>query len=510
MLNPPVLGTAEQRGAPIAVDLLIVHATAITMDPDRRVIEDCGIAISNGRLVFVGTAEVALAGYQPTELLDCRGHLVLPGLIDAHGHGGHALLKTIGVDTLSWWMRIVTRTYFEHTSAEYWYADGLLSALERLKFGVTCGVSVLGSQPRSDEPEFGAGHGRAYSELGLREVIGAGPAGLPWPREVGHWRAGKHVRREVGLAEMLAGTEELIRQWHGAAGGLIQVSVTPYTMVPSLNPGGPSTPDLATALTAEDREQSARVRELAARYGTRIHTDAFGGMVELAHRQDEHALLGPDVHFQHGFGLSNSEIAILAETGTSVTHGPGVLVGALRGRCPVVELLDAGVTVAISTDGCAPMSSFDLFTAMRQAQTLSQLQLRDIFVLPPGKLLEMVTIDAAGALGLADEIGSLELGKAADLITLDARQAHLQPLHMPVQALVYKASGQDVDTVIVAGKVLMRGRLVSTVDESEVLARARQEADLLIERSGLDRFITEPVWRTSRQLFPSAVPFDEQ
>jgi cytosine/adenosine deaminase-related metal-dependent hydrolase len=479
------------------------------MDPQRRILTDGAVVVAGDRIVAVGDSASMLAGYDAAEMLDCRGNVVLPGLVDAHGHGGHALLKTIGADSLSWWMRIATRAYFEHTSEEYWRADAALAALERVRFGVTTGVSVLGSQPRSDVPAFGSAHAAAYAESGMRHILGVGPAGQPWPRDVGWWENDTHRTSTVGLDEMLSGAEETISAWHGGAGGRVRVYVTPYTMIPSLNPSGPLPPDQTLELTNEDRDHSERIRDLARRAGTRIHTDAFGGMIRLAHARDPHALLGPDVHFQHGFGLSPDEVAIIAETGTSVTHGPGVVVGALRGRCPVTELIDAGVTTAITTDGCAPMSSFDLFTAMRQAQTLTQLQLRDVYNLPPGTLLEMVTIEAAKAVGWDDEIGSIETGKAADLIVVDTRQAHLQPLHMPVQTLVYKASGQDVITTIVAGRVLMRDRRMTAVDADAVIEEANAQARLIVERGRLDRFITEPNWRVSRQTFNAPVPFED-
>jgi cytosine/adenosine deaminase-related metal-dependent hydrolase len=308
---------------------------------------------------------------------------------------------------------------------------------------------------------------------------------------------------------MMAGAEATVQRWHGGADGRVRVYVTPYTMVPSLNPSGPLPPDRTTELNALDLQQSEMVRDLARRHATRIHTDAFGGMIRLAHEKDPNALLGPDVHFQHGFGLSLDEVAILAGTDTAVTHGPGVVVGALRGRCPVVELMEAGVPVAVTTDGCAPMSSFDLFAAMRQAQTLTQLQLRDVYLMPPGTLLECVTVQAARALGWSDDIGSLEVGKAADLIVVDTRQAHLWPVHMPVQDLVYKASGHDVETTIVAGRVLMRDRTMLTMDVDAVLGAAEEQAALICERGGLDRFITEPAWGVTRQRFSSPIPVDD-
>ena len=206
----------------------------------------------------------------------------------------------------------------------------------------------------------------------------------------------------------------------------------------------------ASALQPSDREQARRVRAIASKYATRIHSDAFGGMIKLA-SQDEYGLLGPDVHLQHCHGLSMEEVQIVAETDTRIGHSPGPSAF----RCPVPELMQAGATVAVTTDGTSPRQSFDLFQAMRKAQLLQQVHFRDRAYLPPGKLLEMVTIDAARALGWEDEIGSLEAGKKADIIVINMRQPHLMPNFMPVHRLVYEAVGNDVETVIVDGRVVM-------------------------------------------------------
>src|SRR3954470_24552822 len=133
-----------------SVALVLTGGTVVTVDEQRRILDDGAVAVDGDRIVAVGPADEIAAQYRAAETIDCRGKLVLPGLIDAHGHGGHSLIKTIGADTASLWMRIVTPTYFHFTTPEYWYADGLVSALERLRFGVTCGVSVMGSMPRSD------------------------------------------------------------------------------------------------------------------------------------------------------------------------------------------------------------------------------------------------------------------------------------------------------------------------------------------------------------------------
>jgi cytosine/adenosine deaminase-related metal-dependent hydrolase len=159
--------------------------------------------------------------------------------------------------------------------------------------------------------------------------------------------------------------------------------------------------------------------------------------------------------------------------------------------------------VAVVTDGTSPKTPFDLFQAARKAQLVNQLILKDNFVLPAGKLLEMITIDAARVLGWDDEIGSLEPGKKADVITVRMDQPHLAPFFMPVHRLIYQACGQDVSTVIVDGQILMQDREVSCVNEAEVLQAAQEEAELVIERADLSPHMQlEPsFWGKSRITF---------
>jgi cytosine/adenosine deaminase-related metal-dependent hydrolase len=223
-------------------------------------------------------------------------------------------------------------------------------------------------------------------------------------------------------------------------------------------------------------------------------------MVHLA-SQDEFGLLGPDVSLQHCNGLSVREVAILAETDTRVGHAPGP--SQSKARCPVPELIEAGITVAVTTDGSAPRTPFDLFQAARKAQLVQQLLMKDAFYLPLGKLLEMITIDAARALGWEDEIGSLEPGKKADVILVNLEQAHLSPVFMPVHRLIYEACGGDVSTVIVDGQILMQDRRVVCADEKEILQEAQEEAEATIRRAGLEEHMQLPdsFWGKARLTF---------
>lgn len=464
------------------------HATVIPIDPQRRIIENGAVRVLGDRIVQVGI-DADIAAQPGDRVIDCRGKLIIPGLIDAHGHAGHCLIRSLASDIGPQWMKIATQIYYHATTRAFWHADGLVSGLERLRAGVTTGVSIISSMPRSDDPEFAIGHARAYAKIGLREIICTGPAGLPWPREVTRWETGTPTRRSITFAEMLEGAEAAIQTLDGSEDGRIRVYLTPFTIVPSIDPSNISTPDQAVALTPDDRLHARAVRELARKYRVRLHSDAFAGHIRLAFQDTENALLGPDIHLQHCWGISPAEIDILAETGTHVTHAP-------PGRStPVIEMMARGINLAITTDGTAPSRFFDMLQTGRLFQSVQHvLRGHDRFFFPPGKVLEMMTIDAARALGMDHDIGSLEPGKKADLVVLDMDQPHLVPNWMPVHRLIHQATGADVQTVMVDGRIVMQDRRVTHVDLPEALAEGQRQASMLLDRAGARIHQHDPGW----------------
>jgi cytosine/adenosine deaminase-related metal-dependent hydrolase len=198
-------------------------------------------------------------------------------------------------------------------------------------------------------------------------------------------------------------------------------------------------------------------------------------------------------------GISDEEIQILADTGTHVLSGP-MTNAYINNRCPVVELLESGVNVAFCTDASAPNRNYDLLEKLRIGLWLHRTHFRDADVLTAGKALEMITIDAAKALGLESELGSLEKGKIADVVLIDVQKPHLYPLwHEPLR-LVYQASGHDVDTVIVDGQLLMENRQVFRVNEKRILADAQKEAEKMLDRTGFWKSseMPEHFWKSTR------------
>lgn len=470
-------------------NILIEGGTVIAMDAQRRIIADGSVAIRGDRIAAVGArSEIGdRSGFET--VIDARRMVVLPGLIDCHAHAGHGLVKSLGGDVGDGWWRACEIIYSQASSEAFWRAEAALAALERLKFGVTCGVSLFGggnSIYRSDHPSFADRHCEAVAEIGVRSFLAVGPCRPPFPRRFVRWRGEEREETDVSFDDQIATCAEVIERWHGARGGLINICIVSPTLRAEHLDAVRDDPGALSELNAQARAARALSRE----HGVLFTQDGHRrGTVQYAHQRLD--ILGPQAILSHSTDLSDEEIAICAETDTRIVHNPSAI-ASIRGRCPVPELLDAGVTVALGSDATAPDRSADMFRHMQQCMHYHRRHFRDPLVLPPGKVLEMVTIDAARALGRESEIGSLEVGKKADLILVDLFKPHTYPFHMPLYRVVYFANGNDVDTVIVDGKVLMRGRSVCSVDETGVLEAAQREADLALDRSGLTRLTQMP------------------
>jgi 5-methylthioadenosine/S-adenosylhomocysteine deaminase len=484
------------KGEMQVASILIDRGTVITMDTQRRIIDNGAVVIEQDRIQAIGHRRDIVGTRKFDETIDASDMVVLPGLIDCHAHAGHGLLKSLGTDLGDSWNEACEKIYSQASSAEFWEAEAELATLERLKFGITCGVSLLGggnSIYRSDDPIYAARHCAAVERVGIRSFLAVGPCPPPYPRTFTQWHDGRATNHTVSLEDQLETCESVIHANHATVGGRIHVCLVSPTVHPD---------EVSSAVNAQHahalNQQALETRALSRRHGLLFTQDGHRrGSVQYAH--DHLDLLGPDALLSHSIDLSDEEVAIAAATDTRIVHHPSAI-AAIMGRCPVTELLDAGVTVVIGSDATAPDRSSDLFRHMQQCMHYHRRHFRDPSVLPPGKTLEMVTIDAARALGQSHVIGSLEAGKKADLILLDLFKPHTYPLQMPLYRAVYFANGNDVDTVIVDGKILMRGREAVTVDERAVLKRAAQESQLALERSGLEGLTRMPerVWGHSR------------
>lgn len=483
---------------------IFAHGLAVTMNSKYQLIEDAAVVTEADKIIFVGAFDTYKDQIAETDsVIDCTGQLILPGFIDTHAHAGHCMNRALGWDTRSRWMGYMTNIYHFNSTPDYWYWEGRLASLERLKAGITCGVNVLTNAGRCDDPRIAVAQADAYATTGVRQILAIGPSNPPYPRAFGQWRdddQGGHFERvELSFDEVMQKAEEAIELTHHSHNGLIEAFIAPFVMVTSVQPSGPTPADMAVRLTEHDRKMMKAVREIAKRQKTRIHTEAFGGMIRMA-AQSEDALLGPDVHVQHCKGIGIDEALILAETHTNVTTSPGW--SQIFNRCPVPTLMGLGVNVAISTDGTSPGIPYDLIQAARNLAMITQGAERDFFYLPCGKLLSMITIDAAKAIGRENDLGSLETGKQADIITVDLQKPHLTPNFLPIHKLMLYGNASDVDTVMVQGKLRIVKRQVLDIDEAEVLKEATEESLRTIRRAGYEKLLepSDTFWTGYRNL----------
>ncbi|NIA67841.1 amidohydrolase family protein [Pelagibius litoralis] len=467
-------------------DLIVFGGTVIPMDPARRIIEDGAVAIAGDRVVAVGSTAEVLAAHPAPRKIDAARKLVLPGLIDVHAHAGHGLIKSMGANRPGAWEELCGEVYTTASTPAFWRAEAELAALERLRFGVTTGVSLLGGGDtvmRSDDPAHAAAHCEGVLAVGIRAVLAIGPTRPPHPRLYADWNGDERYDKQIDFETQLATSARVVADWHGSHEGRIAIALlTPVLRDEHVGELGP-------ALLGEAMEQTRRVRRLSRDTGTVFTQDGHwrGSVV----RAQEMGILGPDALLSHAIDLSETEIALCAETDTRIAHNPSAI-ASVMGRCPVTELMAAGVTVALGSDATAPDRSADMFRHMQQCMHYHRTHFRDPDILPPGQVLAMATIDAARALGMESEIGSLEPGKKADLILLDLARPHLYPLNMPAYRAVCFANGNDVHSVVVNGEVVLENRRAAKVDETAVLEAAQLECERMIARTGAHDLLGMP------------------
>jgi cytosine/adenosine deaminase-related metal-dependent hydrolase len=478
-------------------DLLFHNATVVTMDRERAVREHTSVAIRGARITEVGPASALRGKYGSAKIVDCTRKALLPGMVDLHGYLGGSLLKSVG-QSLGGGAR---RTMLEDllpaaTDEEWWEIDTQLNALERLKMGTTCMFSMMGGNgTRTDDVVFTQIAARELDRIGLRTRIGLGPARPPWPRRYAHWRDGVRSERMVTFEEVMDNCDRLLSEHakkRGADGPRSDAGIVDYGVALS-RIGNRNEHDPVWSPEREQwiRKQAEAIAHLKKKHGVMFWTHMYGNAVEYTY-DEKLDLLGPDTVLSHCTGISERAIGIMRDTGTHAAHHPRAgRIYTYPGRCPVPELIDAGVTVALGSDSPSTHNC-DMFLDMKAAIDQQRIYFKNANMLQPGKALEMATIDGCKALGLDKELGSVEVGKQADLITVDLFQPHLYPMDMLIYRLVYSATGSDVADVTVGGRLVMESRKILTIDEAQVLERVQAVYDRFIERAELAPLTQSP------------------
>jgi 5-methylthioadenosine/S-adenosylhomocysteine deaminase len=427
--------------------LLIKGATIITLDPQNRIFEG-DVLIEQNRIASIGSS-LAASG---VETIDGRRRLLLPGFVQTHIHLCQTLFRGAADDLalIDWLKKRIWPLEAAHTR-ESLSASARLGLAEMIRGGTTCALTM--ETVRHTGAAF-----EAVEEVGFRATIGKCmmdkgddvPAAL-----------------SEGTESSIAESISLIEAWHNRAGGRIRACFAPR---------------FAVSCT---RGMLERVAALAREMGVMVHTHASENRDEIALVESETGrrnveylhdlgISGPHVLLAHCVWLNDTEIDLLARSQTRVAHCPSSNLKLGSGIAPVPEMIGRGVSVSLGADGAPCNNRLDMFTEMRAAALMQKARLGPR-TLPALDVLRMATIEGARALGLDREIGSIEVGKLADLILIDASRLHTTPRPDPVSTIVYAATASDVEAVVIDGRVVMRDGELTTVNEQEVITKAEEQ-----------------------------------
>ena len=419
------------------IDTLITGALVLTMDKNHRILNDGAVAVKEGFIVDVGPGSELNARYQAKRLVDSRGKLVMPGLINAHTHAPMNIFRGFADDLpLDTWLF----DYIFPLEAQFVNANNVrlgtrLAVAEMLRSGTTTFNDMYFHTDVIAEEVDRAGIRAVLTHVLLDKPAGSGP----------------------GLKENLNIMEEVIQQYrtHKRIGMSFSVHA-PYSARPPVYRKG---------------------KELADKYNTQLHTHLSETRWEVETIQEKYGrspvqhldnigVLDSNVVAAHAIHLTHQDMEVLAKRQVGVAHNPQCNMKLANGTAPIPTLLNMGVKVGIGTDGVASNNDLDLFDEIRSAALAQKLVSGDPTVMDSRTVLEMVTIGGARLLGMEDRIGSLESGKEADLIIIDLSKPHAWP-HFDIYSLiVYSLRGSDVERVMVQGRMLMEDNQLQTIDTS--------------------------------------------
>lgn len=426
---------------------LLYNATIITCNMDNDVIEGGAIGFEGEKIIFVGKTPENLGSYEIT--IDMKGNYVLPGLVNTHGHTPMSLLRGYADDLhLQTWLEEKIWPLEEKYTPEHAKWGANLSILEMIRTGTTTFVDMYDNM---DEVA------KAVEEAGIRGVLCRGVIGF-----------GSDELRQNKLNE----AAQFAKNWNKQANGRITTMLSPhspYTCSPEyITQIIDKAIELDVPLHTHMSETKYEVDKNIEEYGVTPvkHLDKLGFF-------DRRSLVAHAVH------VNEADLDILSSKDVKVSHN---IISNLKlgsGISPVSKMLEKGITVSLGTDSVASNNNLDLFEELKAAATIHKGIAQNATSITAEQALRMATIDGAAAVWLEERIGSLEVGKDADMIIIDTNQSFYYPRHNPVSHLVYSGSGREVRDVYVKGTQIMGNRQFLTLDEEKILFEANRISKML-------------------------------
>ena len=451
------------------IDLLVTHATIVTQNDAREVIEDGAVAVAGDRIAAIGPTTELTARYNAADTLDVQGSALFPGLINTHIHLFQTGVKGLGEDMpVQDWVEVVTAPTAIHISPEEMYLFCLTGCLEQIHCGVTTVVDMSY-----------AAHTFALHDSNIKAMTDSGLRSR-------YTTIISDFGEEYGvLPELIKPIEQFLAEY----GQLLDKYPVSDRLAVWLAIGAP--------WTVTDRGL-VEAREFTRRVGIPIVMHINENEVDNALSQERHGknmipylaevgFLGPDLLAIHCVDTDGTDIELFAKHDVKVCYNPVSNMYLGSGIAPIMKMLDAGLTVCIGTDGAGSNNSQDMIESLKVGALLQKVAAKDASVLDAQLALDWATREAAKVMGLSDDIGSLEIGKKADMFVLTPNSAKIVPVHDPVATLVYSSGEENVVATIADGQIVMKDRIIQYIDEPDILQQCQTAALRLADRCGSNR-----------------------
>jgi 5-methylthioadenosine/S-adenosylhomocysteine deaminase len=434
------------------IDLAIVGGSIVTMDQQYRLIEDGYIAVKGSRIVDIGSRSDLMAKYRPQQTVNAGGRAIIPGLINTHTHIPMVLFRGIADDLAlqEWLEKYIFPAEAKNVSAEFCYWGTLAGCLEMLRGGITTYVDMYYFEDQIAE---------ATAKAGMRAVLGETLIDFPVPDN-------------KTPQDALDYTARFVEKWKGHA--LITPAIAPhapYTVKPeNLKAAQQFADQYDVPLLTHLAETTTEVTDITNRYGARpvAHLDKLG-------------LLTPRLVAAHVIHVNDAEIKLLQQRNVGVAHNPQSNLKLAAGIAPVPSMLQAHVAVGLGTDGAASNNDLNLFEEMDTAAKIHKTNGQNPQLVSAREALTMATIGGARAIHRDKDLGSLEIGKLADLVIVNLSSSHQQPVYNLYSTLVYATKSDDVETAIINGRIVMRQGRVLTINTSIVQQKVKQYRQQILQ-----------------------------
>jgi 5-methylthioadenosine/S-adenosylhomocysteine deaminase len=430
---------------PTKIDLIINSRWIIPIVPENRVFEHCALVIDQQKIIGIYPQPEAASKFTADSVVDLDDHILMPGLVNSHGHAAMSLLRGYADDqALEPWLEEHIWPVENRFLSEEFVADGTkLAMAEMIKTGTTCFADMY---------FFADSAAEQVRACGMRSQIGFTVFDFP---TAGGKDPDDYIHQGLKLRDTYKDND------------LIKVACAPHA---PYTVGDETLRRIATYANELDMPVHIHCHETAKEITDSVHLHSCRPMQRL----DDLGILLPQTQLVHMTQIDADDIRLIQDNNCHVVHCPESNLKLASGFCPVAELIDAGINVALGTDGAASNNDLDLFGELKTAALLAKGVSGDASALDAHSALRMATINGAKALGWQDQIGSLEAGKSADIIAVEINSLSQKPLYNPASQLVYTNAGSQVTHSWVAGKALMKDRALLTLNEAELI----QSADL--------------------------------